>query len=290
MDAILEFFTNLTHGFIDVMSAFNFPGDLLDVLLVAALIYGLIVQLRKTQSVQIIKGIALVGAIYAVVVLVRMPASSLIFNRMFNDMLVILVVIFAPEIRQALERVGQSKLKDIPLFGQSSGSEAFMAETVEAVTQAADSMSGDSVGSLMVLQRKSNLGDFIKMSAPVDSLVTSEMLKNIFFPSSPLHDGAVIISESRIIAARCIIPIKNDRQISDNVGTRHRAALEIACTSDAVAVVTSEETGIISIACDGELVRDVTRDELREKLLSLMTSNEGDSSDSAKKRRRKKTR
>ena len=127
-------------------------------------------------------------------------------------------------------------------------------------------MSRNKVGSLILFQRQTLLGDLTKQAVMIDSVTSYEMICSIFYPKAPLHDGAVIIRNGRIVAARCVVPMKNDRVINENVGTRHRAALEASLNSDCVAVVTSEETGIISIAVDGTLRRGITDSELRELL------------------------
>lgn len=270
---LLSVFSDMFENARNIFSNFNFFTDFLDILLVTFLIYSLIMQLRKTQSIQIIKGLLLIAVVYTVVVLLNMQASSYIFNHIFSDVFIILVIVFSPEIRQSLEHVGRSKFKKF-IFFNSSNEETHIIESINAVTRACGSMSKDKIGSLIIFQRKSFLGDITNDSVKVDAITTSEMLQSIFFPNSTMHDGAIVIKEGRIVAARCIVPLKNDREISGDMGTRHRAALEVSIRSDAVAVVTSEETGIISIAVDGQLIRGITDSELREKLGYLLLREE----------------
>ncbi len=253
-----------------ILSGFDSISDLLDVLLVAVIIYALIVQLRKTQSVHIIKGIFWLAVVYAVVVAARMNTSKMIFDYLINDLLLIIVIIFGTEIRQALEHMGQSRFKNIFSFSDSSGEEKVLTDAINATVRACDSMSRDKIGSLMVFQRQSNLGELERSGVTVDAKVTTEMLCSIFFPNSALHDGAIIIKDGRIIAARCIVSLKNDIVVHDKVGTRHRAALEVSRSSDAIVVVTSEETGIISVAADGVLKRGITDSELRQMLIGYL--------------------
>ena len=134
-------------------------------------------------------------------------------------------------------------------------------------------MGRNKVGSLILIQRDTLLGDYMKQSVPIDAQITFETLCSIFYPKAPLHDGAVILKDGRIVAARCVVPLKNDREIVENVGTRHRAALEASLNSDAIAVVTSEETGTISIAVDGQLIRGFTDSQLREELGKYLLSD-----------------
>ncbi len=271
MDTVQTFFLRLK----DLFMNYDWLTDTLDILLVALIAYGIIIQLRKSQSIQVIKGLALVVVVYLVISFAGMKTSTFIFSKLFNDIIVIFVVIFAPEIRQVLETVGKRRIsKPFSFFSSSSDEEEVAA--INAVCRACGSMSESKVGSLIVFQRNSLLGDLTKHSVPIDAETTYEMICSIFYPKAPLHDGAVIIKDGRIVAARCVVPMKNDREVSGHVGTRHRAAVEVSLNSDAVAVITSEETGIISLAVDGQLRRGLTDSELREQLGILLLSNEND--------------
>lgn len=260
-----------------VMSLNSFK-DILDILFVAVIVYAVIIQLRKSQSIQIMKGIALVVVLYLLVNLLEMNASKYLFNTVFGDLLVILVIIFSSEIRQALEKVGQKKtLPFIDLFSSKTDND-MMYDVINHVCRACAEMSEDKIGSLIIFQRKSLLGDITRQSVPIDSCVTTEMLCSVFFPKAALHDGAIVIRDGRIVAARCVVPLKNEKEVTEHVGTRHRAALEVSLRSDAVAVVTSEETGIISVACDGQLKRGLSDADLRQTLIDLLidSSSEDD--------------
>ena len=259
----------------DLFMNYNWLTDTLDILLVALIAYGIIIQLRKSQSIQVIKGLALVVVVYLVISFAGMKTSSYIFSRLFNDIIVIFAILFAPEIRQVLETVGKRKIRTrLNFFSSSSDDEVVAA--INAICRACGAMSESKVGSLIIFQRNSLLGDLTKHSVPIDAETTFEMICSIFYPKAPLHDGAVVIKDGRIVAARCVVPMKNDREISGHVGTRHRAAIEVSLNSDAVAVVTSEETGIISLAVDGQLRRGLTDSELREELGILLLNGEND--------------
>jgi len=273
-EILKNFFTNVFTNIEIVMSDFRVIIDILDIVLVAVVIYLLITRLRKTQSIQIINGVILISALYFLVNALKMTASLFIFENLFSNLLLIVIIIFNTEIRQSLELIGQSRLKKISLFN-ASNDEASLREAINAACRACAGMSADSIGSLIIFQRETFLGDLTKNGVDIDCVTTSEMLCGIFFPNSPMHDGAVVISGGRIVAARCIVPLKNDREVVENIGTRHRAALEISRASDAVAVVTSEESGLISIAADGVLTRGVTDGELRELLTGLLISEDG---------------
>ena len=258
----------------DVFLNFKPFPDILDILLVTVIIYAVIVQLRKTQSIQVIKGIIFVAIVYGVVSLLDMPASSYLFSRLFNDIILIFIILFSGEIRQALERMGRSRFhKNLPFFNRNQ--EDTSVDAINSVCRACGAMSRSKVGSLILFQRNTLLGDLTKQAVMIDSETTFEMLCSIFYPKAPLHDGAVIIKDGRIVAARCVVPMKNDRVMGEGFGTRHRAALEASLNSDCVAVVTSEETGIISVAVEGTLKRGITDSELREVLSQYLLSGAG---------------
>ncbi|MCR5689640.1 MAG: diadenylate cyclase CdaA [Clostridiales bacterium] len=255
--------------FFGVFSGFDSIIDVLDVLLVTMLFYSVIIQLRRTQSVQILKGAFIAIVAYAIVSLLKMQASKMIFDQIVSNIVLIFIVVFNTEIRQVLGRLGRANWRTVFLIN-SAERNSVMSDAINATVRACQSMSEDRIGSLIVFQRNTNLGDLEKSGVYIDSKTTTEMLCSIFFPNAALHDGAIIIKDGRIIAARCIVPLKNDHTVTEKVGTRHRAAMEVSRGGDAIAVVTSEETGIISIAIEGTLVRNITDAELRERLNELL--------------------
>lgn len=280
--SVSETLSSTWEKFSGAVMSFNSFKDVLDILLVAVVVYSVILQIRKTQSVQVITGVVFIAIIYAVVYLFEMNASKYMFSVLFSDLLVILIIIFSGEIRQALEKFGQRNNFWSQLFSPKKNEDTTY-DVINCVCRACAEMSEDKIGSLIVLQRKSMLGNITRQSIPIDSCVTTEMLLSIFYPKAALHDGAIVIKDGRIVAARCVVPLKNEREVTEHVGTRHRAALEVSLRSDAVAVVTSEETGIISVACDGQLKRGLTDAQLRSMLVDLLVDNAED--DSTKKRK-----
>ncbi len=269
--------------FSGAVMSFNSFKDVIDILFVTLIVYTLIVQLRKTQSIQIMKGAALVVVLYLFVNLFEMNASKFIFGNVFGDLLVIVAIVFSGEIRQALERMGQKKNFAILSLFSSKGNNEETYDVINNVCRACAEMSETKTGSLIVFQRKSLLGDITRQSVPIDSCVTTEMLLSIFYPKAALHDGAIVIKDGRIVAARCVVPLKNEKEVTEHVGTRHRAAMEVSLRSDAIAVVTSEETGIISVAKDGKLQRGLSDAELREILAELLIGSDDDNETGKKK-------
>ena len=270
--------------FAGAVMSLNSIKDIFDILFVAIIVYALIIQMRKTQSIQIIKGVALVAVLYLVVNLLEMNASKFIFSNVISDLLIIFVIVFSGEIRQALERMGQKRNFAFLSLFSSKGDNEETYDVINSVCRACAEMSESKTGALIVFQRKSLLGDITRQSVPIDSCVTTEMLLSIFYPKAALHDGAIVIKDGRIVAARCVVPLKNEKEVTEHVGTRHRAAMEVSLRSDAIAVVTSEETGIISVAKDGKLQRGLSDAELREILAELLIGSDNDENESGKKK------
>ena len=242
--------------------SFNSISDILDVLLVAFVIYSAIKLIRETRAIQLAKGFALLLVIYAVVSLLRMQVSTYMFSMVFSDILLVLVVIFSPEIRHALESVGRSSVSNFNFFGFKNSEELRRQEQLRAmvngVTKACADMSDKKIGALMVFEKESILGEIIQTGTRVDAEVSAELIGNIFYPKAPLHDGAAVLRDARVCAAGCILPLTKN-QVSSELGTRHRAAIGMSEQSDALIVVVSEETGSISVAHKGTLKRGLLK-------------------------------
>lgn len=237
--------------------------DIIDMLIIAYLVYRLLLLARKTRSGQVMKGIILV--------LVALGASSYFNLYVVNYILrgvveigfLALIVVFQPEIRRFLEQAGSKGLSSILTHQtKSSQTERAILEMVEAFS----SMSRDHIGALVVFERDTILDDCIKSGTEVDAEVSSELLKNIFWPKAPLHDGAVVVRNGRVQSAGCVLPLTSNLNISRDLGTRHRAGIGVSEHSDAVAAIVSEETGSISVAVGGMLKRHLSLETL-ERLL-----------------------
>jgi diadenylate cyclase len=263
--------------------SFNSVGDILDVILVAFVIYSTIKLIKDTRAFQLVKGVLLLAAVYFVVSLLNMEASKYLLSLLFGNLFIILVIIFSPEIRHALESVGRSSVSNINLFNLKNRDETaiqeFVKESINSVSRACSDLSDKQIGALIVFEKDTMLGEITKTGTPLDASVTPELICNIFFPKAPMHDGAVVIKEGRVVSAGCILPLTGDNNLSSELGTRHRAAIGMSETSDAVVVVVSEETGMISVAEKGTLKRDISAGELRERLTkSFIKENEKDNS------------
>lgn len=266
---ILNFLHNIGVNIVAVFADFRF-NDFLDICFVTFIIYNAIKIIRETRSATLVKGLLLLGAVYAGVSLLGMETSRYFFNALFRDVLLVLIVVFQPEIRHIFETVGRSRFSSV--FGLHARSAELryneeITELIEEISRACTAMSERKVGALIVLERETRLGEVIETGTRVDARVSEELLCNVFYPKAPLHDGAAIIRENRLCAAGCILPLtQHHNTVSSELGTRHRAALGMSEQSDAIIVVVSEETGAISVAKDGRLRRDLTDGELRDRL------------------------
>lgn len=264
---MLEQIRDLFNRILSVFSTFSF-ADFLDIVVVAVIIYVCVRIIRETRAMQLAKGIIFVLVIYGVVNLLGMEASGYIFKTIFSNIFIILVVIFGPEIRSILEQVGHGatskSLKSIIHPGVAMDI-AELTEAVEAICKACANMSDKKVGALICFENNTLLGNVISSGTEINAKISSALVENIFYPKSPLHDGAMVIRDGRILSAGCILPLTK-KTVSSSLGTRHRAAIGLSEESDAVIVIVSEETGAISVAKGGILQRDVSYGDLRDIL------------------------
>ncbi len=264
-------------------------ADIIDILIVTLLVYYVIKLVRQTRAFQLVKGFVYMGVIYFVVSAFNMSASSFIFSQIFRNIVIVMILLFQPEIRHAIESIGRGDFRKFNIFSLRNsdlrGDEYRAAAS--NISKAAGNMSDNRTGALIVIEGKTLLGEIISTGSEIDSNVTVPMIENIFFPKAPLHDGAMVIRDNRIHSAGCILPLtQND--VSFELGTRHRAAIGMSEHSDALIVVVSEETGAISVAHNGTLERGITSGELFEIVSAFLVSDEGEKNKVFRIRRRKK--
>lgn len=273
MSAILNYLEKMGEAIV----SFNWLSDLLDVLLVTFVIYEAIKLLRGSRSFQVIKGIVLLIILYVAVKLFNMEASEFLLTKLFENALLILVVLFAPELRKILEKFGRRSISNISFlnFKSDSDLEKEVTDMINDFCKAAADLSETKTGALVVFEREAPLQDIINSGTVLDACSSSELFNGLFFKNSALHDGAVVVRGGRIYAAGCILPLTQN-QLSSDLGTRHRAAIGMSENSDAVVAVVSEETGAISVAVGGKLNHGIQTGELREILLSSLVKNSGD--------------
>lgn len=270
------FFKNIGSGIMRLVYSVEWY-DIIDIILVALALYYCIRLLRKTRAFNLVKGIVFMGAIYLVVSALNMSASSYLFSQLFGDIVLVVILLFQPEIRHAIESFGRGDFKKSLSFltRSSAASDDGLHSSVSAISKAVSNMSEQKVGALIVIENSIRLDEIISSGSKVDSSVTSPLIENIFFPKAPLHDGAMIIRENRIHAAGCILPLTQS-ELSLELGTRHRAAVGMSENSDALVIVVSEETGGISVAQDGKLERNISLGELLSVLTDFLVSDDND--------------
>ncbi len=275
MDAIINFWYTIV-GVVKTMTI----SDIFDIVIVTFLVYSLIKLVQQTRAAQLIKGILVLSAAYFLAEILHFNTLSFIMRNIFQFGVLALIVVFQPELRRALEQVGRTKIRSIRFFGITSTYDNSKRETEEMILEVADAtekMAGTKTGALIVLEKTTKLGEVISTGTIVDAKPSAALIGGIFFPNSPLHDGAMVIRDARIYAAGCFLPLSDTNRISKDLGTRHRAAIGMSEVSDAVVVVVSEETGTISVAMEGTLMRGYDKHSLIRLLADeLMPFDEKD--------------
>ena len=248
--------------------------DIIDILVIAYLVYKAIGFLRETRAGQLVKGIAILIVVVLLAKWLKLASLQWLLGTVFESALIVVAIIFQPELRRALERVGRSNFSNF-VKGQTPEEERENAtKCIEAVCQATAGMSKQKVGALIVFEKNTLLGEIVNTGTVIDASASPQMIANVFYPKSPLHDGAMIVRDGRLLAAGCILPLSQNENIGLHLGTRHRAAIGMSENSDAVVVIVSEETGIVSVASNGSITRNYTTESLREKLSAELLDGE----------------
>lgn len=236
--------------------------DIIDILIVSYVIYKLITMIRGTKAIQLLKGITVVISVRFLSELFHLETLQWLMDKAITWGFLAIIIIFQPEFRRALEQLGRGRL-----FSRSGGEEEEETrETIEALVKGVSYMAKRRIGALISIERETGLHEYVETGIPLEARLTSQLLVNIFIPNTPLHDGAVIIKERKIVAAACYLPLSESPFISKELGTRHRAALGISEVTDSLTIVVSEETGQISLTKNGELHRDIDEEKLRDML------------------------
>lgn len=257
--------------------------DILDIAIVAVLIYQVIKLIRETRAMQLTKGLVALFLLYLVAYNLNMKTIKFIMQNVVATGVLTLVIIFQPELRRMLEHVAQTKLGKLNIFQSSQEKDSELAgvwsESISVIAHACEHLSKAKTGALIVFERETKLGEIIKTGTIVDATPSDELIGNLFFVNTPLHDGAMIIRDGRIFASGCFLPLSQNYTISKEMGTRHRAALGMSENSDAVIVVVSEETGTISVAQAGVIERNFTIPQLENRLRhEILHKSEGEKS------------
>lgn len=243
--------------------------DVIEMCILAFLIYHVIKWIKTTRAWVLVKGIIVIAVFWLIANLLDLNVILWIITNLIGVGLTALVVVFQPEFRKALEQLGQKYVvrSIIPFDDAKDRGERFSDHTLNEVIRAVFELAKTKTGALIVMEEEIPLNDFESTGILIDSLISSQLLINIFEHNTPLHDGAVIMRNNRIVAATCYLPLSDNMQLSKDLGTRHRAGIGISEVSDSITIIVSEETGKVSIAKGGKLIRNVDRDYLRSKLM-----------------------
>lgn len=268
MDAIISFFK-------DYVAYLSLPKiwitDILEILIIAFVIYHVVHWVKQTRAWILLKGLIVLLGLWFVATILGLDVIIYIFYKSINVGIIALVIIFQPEFRKALEKLGQNNIIT-PIFNFSDSrdkNERFSDESLNGIVKATFQLAKTKTGALIVMEKDVPLYEFEKTGIAIDSLVSSQLLINIFEHNTPLHDGAIIIRGNRIVAATCYLPLSDNMQISKDLGTRHRAGVGISEASDSLTIIVSEETGKVSIAMGGTLIRNVDGDYLKSQLVVM---------------------
>ena len=253
-------------------TVWNYMAAVIDIAVLAYVIYKFLLLIRGTRAVQLLKGLIVLLIVYFLSDTLGLHAVNWLLSEAWAVLFLALAVIFQPELRRALEHIGRGNIFNIT---RNSLASVDVTHVIDEIVAACVSCAKTRTGALIILERDTGRQDYIDTGITVDAKVTQELLVNIFVPNTPLHDGATVIRGDRVMAAACFLPLSDNPYISMSLGTRHRAAIGISEVSDALALVVSEETGLISVANGGKLIRHLDEKQLREMLSTELTHNGG---------------
>ena len=244
--------------------------DIIDVLLLALVLFFVYRLIRDSRAWKLLVGLCVLFVVSIAARAFEMNALNFIFGNFQQIGIIAILILFQPELRMALERVGGTPITGIKSIASETGDLATLNAEIDAICTAVVDLSRDKVGALIVIERSTKLGEYVKSGVYIDAAISPYILRNIFFNKAPLHDGAVIIRDSRICAAGCFLPLSTKEDINKDLGTRHRAAIGMTEISDAIVIVVSEETGTVSLSADGNLERNYNYGTLKQALYDLL--------------------
>lgn len=282
----MQFINDLIESFMAVMRTFRFK-DAVDIAVIGFVIYYVMKLLRETRAVQLVKGIFILIIIYGIANIFKFTMMTALLSRFFEFAVIVLFIVFQPEIRKFLEQLGRSNYtyrRLMTFFAPNSKGDDLppISQYLSIYLEGIDVLKKSRTGALIVFERRTPLGDIAETGTVIKAAPSINIMGNIFYNKAPLHDGAMIVRDGMVYAAGCILPLTHDhKHVDDHLGTRHRAAIGVSEVSDAVVVVVSEETGSVSVALNGEITRDYTKDSLEKELYRLLIGEESRSSGSS---------
>lgn len=250
-------------------------ADIVEIIILALVFYEIMIWIRKTKAWIIFKGIAIILVFTLIASIFNLNTILWIVNQTLSVGIIALVILFQPELRKALEQIGQKNfLSDIiSIDAGKKVSERFSDKTINELVKAAYELGRTKTGALIVIEQNHSLQEYVRTGIDVDGIITSQLLINIFEHNTPLHDGAVIVKGNRVVSATCYLPLSDNMELSKELGTRHRAGVGISEATDAFTIIVSEETGKVSVTQGGQLLRNVDGDQLRSLLVKVQDKN-----------------
>ncbi len=280
----MGYVAEVVSALVSVIKSISLP-DIVDMVILAYLIYHGIKLVRETRATQLIKGIVIICVAYMISSFLDLKVLTFLLKNVFQWGIIAIIILFQPELRRILDKMGRSKVADISLFtnNDSDDDNARWNKAIDAIVEASGELSATATGALIVCERQTRLGEQIDTGTILNCTPSAAVFGNIFFPNTPLHDGAVIIRDGKILAAGCFLPKpQKEELINKQLGSRHRAAIGMSENSDAIVIVVSEETGTISVAEDGELTRGFNKESLRRLLKNRLIQSDENTTSSPK--------
>ncbi len=278
----MQTINEIIQTFMAVIRTFRFK-DAVDIFAIGLILFYITKLVRETRAVQLVKGIFILLVLYAASNLFNFTMMTALLNRFFEFAVIVIFIVFQPEIRKFLEQLGRSnytyrRIKGMILPSLKEENQPPISKVLSVYVESIMSLHENKTGALIVFERRTRLGDIVSTGTVINAQPSIMMIGNIFYNKAPLHDGAMIVREGMVCAAGCILPLTHDnKHVDDNLGTRHRAGIGMSEVSDAVVVIVSEETGSISIACNGKITRNYTRETLKKELSRLLIDEESES-------------
>ena len=261
------------------------PKDVIDILLLAVVLYFIYRFIRDRRAGKLLVGLALVVFISILSEALNLHALNFLFGDFRQLGIIAILILFQPELRSVLEKVGGTPFTGFHTITSDFREPATTNAEIDAICTAAEDLAREKVGALIVIERSTKLGEYIKSGVYVDASISPHILRNLFFNKAPLHDGAVIIRDGRVCAAGCFLPLTTQEDINKDLGTRHRAAIGLSEISDALVIVVSEETGTISLSLDGSLERNFNYTSLKQRLMGLLLASGNEQSNKNKRQK-----
>ena len=293
MTAILqEMWESVADFFTETFTGYHWITDTLDILCVAFFLYFIFRLVRDSRAEQLLRGIIVLGLLFGIAIVANLTTVRFLLKALFDNALLLLIIVFQPEVRRALEQAGHSRKGFGRIFGglRAVDNAAYIDQwnkAIEATADAMETLQKEKMGALVVLERNTRLGEIVRSGTIMEAEPSATLISAVFYNKAPLHDGAMILRDGKVYAAACILPLTDNLQISRELGTRHRAGVGMSENSDAVVVILSEETGMISVAEGGELQRNFTRETLVKTLADRILWNQDGGERKKKSRRRK---